>query len=284
MPIIAPARALLSRYGARACAGAMVLAALVDRSALACSCGPGMLGEQMREIRSAAVQYRNANGRYPVTDEVSTWFEKLRDAGLADGIIFVEAGLPLDFYGYPLVYELPADALAGAAGEAGWPVVRSVGRNGRDDQGAQDDWDLRFGPKWGHWYKAGWPQAVMLAPPVAMMISILVWCARGRAGRLVLPLFLWGWGAALIGSIANPMAARGSSSLAVWAELTLFAAVVAGLSGGVGLFARMISWLCKLDARRVAERAGQCQSCRYDLRGSTSPVCPECGEPRIAPP
>ena len=30
-------------------------------------------------------------------------------------------------------------------------------------------------------------------------------------------------------------------------------------------------------------RFPRCQSCDYDLRGSTSPACPECGEPRTPP-
>lgn len=46
-------------------------------------------------------------------------------------------------------------------------------------------------------------------------------------------------------------------------------------------FGTITSWLiCRLqDRRRIP--FGFCRECRYDLRGSDSAVCPECGTPRV---
>ncbi len=51
--------------------------------------------------------------------------------------------------------------------------------------------------------------------------------------------------------------------------------------GSMILFASFLAWAGPkwLDYRRIP--FGFCRNCRYDLRGSDSAVCPECGMPRV---
>jgi len=154
-----------------------VLIAYAARSASAS--GPyGEQGRRMSYLRMSAESYAEQFGAYPVSDEHSTWYEKLKEADFArlDDMEETEDGsLPVDIYGFAMVYELPA------AGQSS-VVIRSVGRNGVDDGGALDDWDIRYGPNWGYWYKEDFPdrlrQLIIWAAYIVVTVVLVLWRIR----------------------------------------------------------------------------------------------------------
>ncbi len=133
---------------------ALVMPLLIPHEATA-STRCGEQGYMMRTAKLAAELYHHDHGRYPATDAQSTWYQKLSDKSSDFTVFGTTAGgkYPLDMYGHPLVYEPPSSANGQQI------VIRSVGKNGIDEHGRADDWDIRYGPNLGYWYKTDWPAA-----------------------------------------------------------------------------------------------------------------------------
>ena len=181
-------------------AGWLVMA-LAPQAALASS-NYGRQAVELHLIRRAIEEYFDSHKIYPLTDNQSTWFEKL----VADPVwgnqtvaFGVSAGgkFPLDMYGHPLVYESPTPANGNQV------VIRSVGENGIDDLGNGDDWDIRYGPHYPYWNMKRWPAAYhRLELCIALAVigsALLFWVFRRRRKGLASGLsLLWVAGLTII--------------------------------------------------------------------------------------
>lgn len=265
--------------------GVVAVAVFAD-VAFATSRKEGRQLAEMEEIQSAAVAYREHFGEYPATDNHVTWFEKLINEHYVDDdwltLTASSPVLPVDLNGEPFVYELPAGPHGDPVDAATWPVIRSIGMNRIDDNGALDDWDIRHGPNWGYWYKQGWPEAVILLGLLPLFMGIVFWFARRWSHRLVIGTLVLGAGVVVAGHIADPYVNMHGSFLPEWADrsvavahiVTLLGLVLALLLTGQTVWSRL--------KQRQATNVGKCVACGYDLRGAGSSVCPECGAGRTA--
>lgn len=143
--------------------GFAVCVMLVSDSLFASSTVYGRTERQMRDLWVQIMIYHHEEGEFPVTDEDSTWFEKLREFfgdHLGPIPTTPDGSLPVDEDNNPFIYELP-----GSDPENGdeRPSLRWVGYNGIDDKGKLDDWDVRYGPNFGYYYKANYPKAILAA-------------------------------------------------------------------------------------------------------------------------
>ena len=176
----------------------------------------------LRMLAFAVVLYEEEMQRWPITDREGTWFDKLAAAGKTSrtvmGSLTVSGGAPVDMYGRPLVYEPPAPATGNRI------VIRSVGKNGIDDQGTVDDWEFWVDPadggsggepNLGYWYKRRWPAARRRAEVCAVLailgVAAAVWWGRRRLllacslsliwlgvlGTIILP---WGFDRGMFGA------------------------------------------------------------------------------------
>ena len=254
-----------------------------------------LLGEQkcdMLALRQLASYYRHKHGEYPETDSQSTWFQKLvaDDPSVRQCVHFgttPDGSLPTDMYGFAIVYELPANPNDSEQ----LPVVRCVGKNGRDDKGGLDDWDIRYGPNLGYWYKANWPRLYVRTGVCALLallgVALLRWRWRSRP---------WWWApstcALFVGFMAFAVVPgseswifRRSGTSSPWRTgvVGLFGAglLLIGIVGGVAGGLRMVS-PSEIQRRRRERwrQSGCCMECGYDLRGTVAAGkrrCPECG-------
>jgi hypothetical protein len=241
----------------------------------------------MRILVGFVEEYHSEHGEYPVTDAQSTWYEK----AVSTHNLFVpwkyyfrvteDGCAPLDYYGHPFVYEPPDQTNSHQI------VIRAVGRNGEDDQGALDDWDLRFGPNWGYWYKTNWPaitRRVCLC--LVLVIAGLVWAVLKIKGLTPKLVFITAWA----GFLAFAVLPLGLN----WGNTDIHAGIFPrwiGTSLIIGLLLllsciplMMLHVVCSAWHRRSLRPSGTllCAKCHYDLRGSLSANigrCPECGEP-----
>ena len=121
-----------------------------------------------------------------------------------------------------------------------------------------------------------------------------LWGLRNVRGSWAQRRARWGAGAVAICVFAVPFLCQGLLA-AVFAPVIYDTTVRAGLNDPIPLddylglsltfflasFFIVIAWVVWAH-RRYGKPAGHpvCQNCGYDLRGNTSGVCPECGEPR----
>ena len=236
--------------------------------------------------------YRDAHGECPKTDDQSTWFEKLvsDDPSIPQRLRFgttPNGSLPTDMYGFPIVYEPPADP----NDRNQFVVFRCVGKNGTDDKGRLDDWDIRYGPNLGYWYKASWLRLYVRTGVCALLallgVALLRWRWRSRP---------WWWApstcALFVGFMAFAVVPgseswifRRSGTSSPWRTgvVGLFGAglLLIGIVGGVAGGLRMVS-PSEIQRRRRERwrQSGCCMECGYDLRGTVAAGkrrCPECG-------
>ncbi len=233
--------------------------------------------QEMRMLQDAAVRYRRVVGAYPTPDAAGSWFEELASAKF----IYVHdvrskeidgTWLPLDQYGQPYVYELPQGRLGDPLDTDTWPILRSVGRDGRDDLGGHDDWDIRFGPNWGHWHKRRYPLATVVAGIGVLASGGLVLLAKPLRWRVVAATT--GLGVTLI--LIPVIAVYSRPGPAWFAGLSVIGSGLLLFAGG------MLGWITFskiMSTRRTRSRLseGQCVRCGYPLVRSASMRCPECG-------
>ncbi len=235
-------------------------------------------------------EYHTAQGSYPLTDDQSTWYEKLVEsrsvAGMPTdmGIYYrLSSGgrLPLDYYGHPFVYEPPSPA-------NGYQVViRAVGMNGIDDHGALDDWDIRYGPNVGYWYKTNWRSAAIRAWVCGFLallgIAYILRKVKQYAAKLVFSMLLVG----TLGGFILPFGydsglMRGYDSLGPeWTTLVSHIGITLLL---LCVPLTMLHVIYSTWRRRSLRKPDTllCAKCGYDLRGTLAAgneQCPECGEP-----
>tara|TARA_R110002111_G_scaffold137373_1_gene203157 strand:- start:835 stop:1683 length:849 start_codon:yes stop_codon:yes gene_type:complete len=244
--------------------------------------GFGYQRADMLNLEQTVWMYYHHHSAYPVTDNTSTWYQKLTEK-YGDMNIRQESPdgrYPLDFYGHPLLFEPPGKANGNSI------VIRSVGRNGIDDGGALDDWDSRFGPNLGYWYKMNWPAAYRRAWICGILglvgtIFIIIKIKQSTA-RYVYILFWLG----VLGGVVMPLGfdtayGRHSASIdPIWIGL------VSGLGGLLICSSIIVLAVCPMYThwrRRLLRVSGvvPCEKCDYDLRGTIAANidrCPECGE------
>lgn len=239
---------------------------------------------ELRALRQSIWTYHLETDRYPTITGPVTWYEQL----VAADVLYVtprtspDGNLPLDYYGHPLVYEPPSPANGHEI------VIRSVGKNGIDEHGAGDDWDIRYGPNFGHWHYEDWPAARRRALICGMLAAIgavmIYWRMKaGRKRRIAVSTYLgvlsigalpWGFDRLLIPSSASIDPAW-ISGVAILGTLLLLVAAFEAIP------AAMV-WTANLLWPTPPLPEGQCASCGYDLRGLRSAGvrrCPECGQP-----
>ncbi len=238
----------------------------------------GSASADLRSLQLAAQLYHQDYGRYPVTDDSGTWFQKLSIYDDHNGPYITRSDTPADGYGVPYIYELPQGPDAPMRDDT-MPILRWVGLNGIDDQGRGDDIDLRFGVNDGYYSKAGYPVARRTAAigtlATLFAIPLLLCWIRSWALRVSV-LALWsGAGIATVGLI-------GASGHDSWRPGGMYDALavdgiliaLAGFAGLVGIGTRRA---IEAARRAAAARDTCCVNCGYDMRGSPGPVCPECG-------
>ena len=240
-------------------------------------------GAELRQLEVAVLVYQDTYGAWPVSDSQSSWFEKLAADGLIqtnDYKLTPDGKLPLGHYGDALVYELPNQSNGQRV------VFRDIGENRIDDQGQLDDWDTRFGPHSGYWYKKSWPAArntawgcgffallglvvihIKLKQYLAKFVYASVWV--GIMFGIALPL--------IVGR--GRYAAYYGRTFPDWLDDVI----------GFGVFFLTIGTLLlvihifyTIRCRRQERMWGHnlCEACGYDLRGTVSANidrCPECG-------
>jgi hypothetical protein len=232
----------------------------------------------VRALKRMADLYFLDTGQYPITDSGNTWFQKLVAANYIwpENLLvsnLPDAPLPLDLFGRPLVYEVLNPKVPEAA------VIRCIGIDGIDNQGAGDDLDSRFGPNLGYWNKHNWPRFYAftfggwLVAIMAGALVVFVW----RRGLLAAGVFLL-VGGVIVGIVVPILFGAGflkssATRLPEWGNvLSLWSCVLVPL--GFGLASYAVARLMKVKRSRA--RRGLCPACAYPI--GTSPVCTECGK------
>lgn len=240
----------------------------------------GQTVSQMRHLQDEIMVYRHYRGEYPVTDEQSTWFEKLVSFfgnDMAQVHTTPDGSLPVDAAGNTFIYELPGGQEGDPEHRDELPVLRWVGYNGVDNKGKLDDWDLRFGPNIGYYYKAGYPKAIMAAKihgvlTIFLLIPVLCIC-KGWRIRSALILLWFGTGTSVMGHLGTSFHCKGCSIFEPFFNGGLFAILV----GLVLAAATIVDVAEARRARSLIDGASRCPSCGYDRRSGRSTTCPECG-------
>jgi hypothetical protein len=175
-------------------------------------------------------------------------------------------------------------------------VIRCVGENGVDDGGALDDWDSRWGPNSGYWYKQHWPalqRAAIGWGALVIAACVLLWFVlrqfvRPRGWRLTLMLLtaplLWLtiWPDGDLTPLRVVRTSDHPGAEPWWIGLIHSIALIVFLLGLLMLIVLIIRLLDDLLDRKVQCDSTRCNHCNYDMRGSTTSVCPECGEQHLA--
>ncbi len=241
---------------------------------------------EQSQAKSLVEIYHHEVGKYPLDDEDGTWFKKLDDhwgdLGLSVSAMFSEVSgdgkYLLGHYGYPVIFEPPSQANGNQI------VIRDVGENGVDDNGLFDDWDSRYGPQMGYWYKKRWPGVYRRAClGVAIGLIGLILIQRKIKGKLAklsmfcfwlsfLSLFILPW----VGSRDRYQDLEIMIGIPLGSILILF-----------GLFCMVLALgaIARTEKHKrflVLSGTIPCTKCNYDLRGTIAANidrCPECGEP-----
>lgn len=236
----------------------------------------------MRTLKWCADAYFIELGHYPQTDTNGTWFEKLVAADFlhAESTQYgttPDGSWPIDCFDQRLVYEVINPIQPDSA------VVRSIGHDGIDDHGAGDDWDTRFGPNLGYWYKARWVEFVSFIFTgwlIALSTGWVIWRKTHRAlislattcliaGIVVgvIPVFVFAAG------VSHTRYPQWAESIHVWTALGVPLAILLFIAIGVVNKIRAFHQ----DVRQRRQDRGLCAICSYDLCGEISRGCPECG-------
>lgn len=243
-------------------------------------------GASLRTFEQLITMYYYDLGEYPITDDEGTWFEKLNawyDHANLTQLRFgatTDARKPVDMFGHPLIYEPPSPATGNQI------VLRSVGRNGIDEYGAGDDWDIRYGPNFGHWHTENWPaayrRAAICLALVVLGVAAICWRVARSSWRTALIATWIGVLAAVVLPLGFDRGPWGSTSASIdppWlTPVGMIGVLLLVLSVPIHIMA-----VASAIRQHVYERDfpdGRCDVCGYDLRGLQSSGirrCPECG-------
>ncbi len=242
-------------------------------------------GNEIRGLEKTIWVYEHEHGEYPLTDNESTWYEKLITANnISPNWIWkvsADGRFPLDLYGNPLVYEPPS------AANGGQVAIRAIGQNGIDDHGALDDWDSRYGPNPGYWYKKDWPAANRRAWICAVLAMIgLTYIVVKNKQAMARFVFASLW----LGLLAGVVLPFGFDSGWVRSSASIDPKWITPISniGALLLFFSIVLLMMHVVYmawhRRSLRPHGTllCEKCHFDLRGTIAANigrCPECGEP-----
>jgi hypothetical protein len=238
-------------------------------------------------LQGLAASYRQTHAAYPTADEYGTWFDKLAadNPGLRENLnvkTISGRSLPMDLFGLPIILESPIgpDATAQLA------ILRCLGANGRDDKGLLDDWDIRYGPNLGYWYKSTWPALYLRTRTCAILaligLAVMAWFVRPW-------VWLWFAGATWIGFLAFVIVPVGmgsgvflpSTSIGpYWFFPVALVGAVLLIVGGVPSLFGIARHIKRRSTRKRRHTMGHCIECDYDLRGTIAArrrSCPECG-------
>ncbi len=231
-----------------------------------------------RDIKMLIEIHHELYGEYPVSDEQGTWFEKLSESD--QNVDYLRSAISNDGkhllgeYGFPIVFEPPRIANGNQI------VIRDVGENGIDDNGLLDDWDSRYGPQMGYWYKKRWPgvyRRACVGVAIAVIGLILIQHkAKGKLAKLAYYCFHFGL---LAGLILPWVGSRDR-----YHDIEMFGIILCVPLLFLGIIFTVAHAITTTRRNQFLDSSGNipCSKCGYDLRG-TIPAnidrCPECGGP-----
>lgn len=240
----------------------------------------------MQRLELAARIHFDEFGRCPITDDDSTWFQKLIAARIIEDeweYKTPDGSLPTDMLGQPLVYEIQSRPDESASGTTESPRIWSMGPNGRDDRGLLDDFGPGVGPNWGYYYKRRWSEALITVSLTPAIVVCVWWLCARRSLLLCVCLSCWLTGLGLCITayyLGSAGLARSTSAISPrWCDgvytagflLTQLVAIPLTV-----LYCAILLWRCL--KRRDGSGTVTCSACGYDLRGLPEPRCPECGK------
>lgn len=248
---------------------------LLPATACGCRGGDRYMRQQwhMQEVLDALQHYLLDHGEPPRTDDQSPWYIKLTEEPDANNSRCCPGGylfdLPIDEFGNMLIVEYPAD---------NWNfTIRSIGENGIDDGGKRDDWTLGSEPNLGYWYKDDWVNKSAFAS-LALFVSLCLSVLWAK----VIPRFA-------VKFVLTSLTIGVLNGL-LTSDFGVHPAPLVSITGAVGMIALLVGafvllvWIIghvtqkRNDSTRLrASAARVCWSCGYDLRGSPTEVCSECG-------
>lgn len=232
-----------------------------------------------RELKFLIDVYHEHHGEYPVSDGKDTWFEKLseHDRGV-DTLRCSKSNdgkYLLGEHGFPIVFEPPSPSNGNQV------VFRDVGENGIDDNGLLDDWDSRYGPQMGYWYKKRWPGVYYRACVLGALAVLGSIAIRRRAKSILAKLSFFSlWFGALF-CLGLPWVGTRDR----YGDFEFMIAVPTGLFlllAGIAFLMIFLITQVRFEYRLAVDGTVPCRKCGYDLRGTIAANidrCPECGEP-----
>lgn len=239
-------------------------------------------GADMNNLEQTVWRYHYDHNAYPATDNTSTWYQKLtaKYGGVNVRYESPDGRYPLDFYGHPLLFEPPNIANGNSI------VVRSIGQNGVDDSGALDDWDSRFGPNLGYWYKRNWPAAyrrVWICGVLGLIGTVFIFIKINQATARYVFISWW---LGILASVVMPFGfdtAYGRHSASIDPSWIGLVSGIGGLLICCSIIVLVVSPMYTYWHHRSLRISGAvpCEKCEYDLRGTIATNitrCPECGE------
>ena len=241
----------------------------------------GRQSSDMAALATAVYAYRDNHGEYPKTDSQSTWFQKLvsDDPSVRQCVHFgttPDGSLPTDMYGFAIVYEPPADP----NDRDQFAVFRCVGKNGVDDKGRLDDWDIRYGPNLGYWEKASWLRLYIRTGVCALLaplgVVLLTWRVRPRWWALyACALWVGLLAFAVVPGFDGGYFRTSASTSPRWSDVVALCGLVPLLIGLFGAHRRFSPW----HIRRRRRESDCCAECGHDLHETLAVGrgnCPEC--------
>ena len=247
-----------------------------------CACSKEMrMKHYMRSLQRTLITYRNDHGHFPNNDKNSNRYEKLDSANyirLEHFRTIQKNGhtVLVDMYDQPYILEFVPDSSIQHGQRI--PTVRSIGRNGIDENGKGDDLDLRYGANWGYWHKRNWPEATVFNVAGNLITFILAMLCTRPITRFVRRLLMsgtiiaFGLVAIITGFTADSMFGTSASGLPDWVSMYSQSGVLIVLIGVIAGATVVFSQFIHKPA------SGYCAECGYNLFGIDSPQCPECGE------
>lgn len=241
----------------------------------------------LHTIKDSIFFYYKTYQVYPVNDENSTWYDKIVAGGILSrdslDVISSDIGyVPVDIYGRPIIYEC-TDPYGNASKSLQDIIhIRSVGRDGIDNNGGGDDWDVYTGPNWGYWCKKYWPEATVIFScgiifSICMIIFYMRWLKRWHKGKHVIAsgiLFLYSAMGFILPQLIDTNLFTSSNHLSKhWRHVVGVALLCMVLSTIICIF-YLIS---EIRHKHVCAIKFICPSCGYSLIGLSSRKCPECG-------
>lgn len=248
------------------CASLLIVIILAGAKAMASS-GVARQESQFQLFEQAVEMYRAMYGTYPpIEHEGESWYELLVNRHILspEPRLTGDGRYPLDVYGNPIIYEIKP------VGNSLMPVFRSPGENRIDEAGYGDDWDTRYGPRWGHWHKQNYPRAVWCGVIAALVLGCLAIYLRQWPYGIGILIIATGLTCIVVPLVADKYLFSSARTAPRLLEHVVVAGALFVLIGLVFCVNKCRNWV-------MSPLADSCEHCGYSTIGLPDQVCPECG-------